>query len=67
MHCLLLRAAMTLDLACYEMLRDGARGCELGLHDIGKLNDIDIGVQYCDIDITHDIYAFHFMRALRVD
>ena len=31
---------------------------QLGLHDIGKWNDIDIGVQYCDIDITHDIYAY---------
>ena len=31
----------------------------LGLHDIGKQNDIDIGVQYCGNDVTHDIYVFH--------
>ena len=38
----------------------------VGLHDIGKWNDIDIGVQYCDIDITHDIYEFNAKkRALR--
>ena len=44
----------------------------IGLHDIGKWNDIDIGVQYCDIDITHDIYAFygnveHLLNALNIN
>ena len=38
----------------------------LGLHDIGKWDDIDIGVQYCDIDITHDIHAFYTTSVLLV-
>ena len=33
----------------------------VGLHDIGKWDDIDIDVQYCDIDITHDIPTAQFL------
>ena len=38
----------------------------LGLQDIGNGNDIDIGAQYCDIDITHDIYAFYTISVVLV-
>ena len=31
----------------------------LGLHNIGKWDDIDIDVQYCDINITHNILTFY--------
>ena len=44
--------------SCLEVLFCCCRTFLVGLHDIGKLNDIDIGLQYCDIDITHDIYVF---------
>ena len=30
----------------------------IGLQDIGKWNDIDIGVLYSDIDITHILKLF---------